>query len=238
MIDYIKQRAPESDVLRQLSEAVLAAESLGEVADHLIGHFVDQARRSGASWTEIGQSMGVSKQAAQKRFVPKDQFSAADIAREFGRYTDRARQVVVAAQQAAFDAGNELIGTEHLLAGLLQVPEGLAAKAIVKFGAPIEEVSRLLGARFGPSVELTSEQLAFSVSAKKVLELTLREALRLGHNYIGTEHLLLAMLEFGEGAGPEVLAEVGVEKQAVEEELMKVLAAVLKKQSELSKGVN
>ena len=69
LIDAIKK--VHTDVLEQLSDAVLAADHLGELADHLIGHFVDQARRSGASWTDIGKSMGVSKQAAQKRFVPK-----------------------------------------------------------------------------------------------------------------------------------------------------------------------
>src|SRR5213593_673587 len=79
-----------TDPLEQLSDAVLAADHLGEVADHLIGHFVDQARRSGASWTDIGRSMGVTKQAAQKRFVPKD---STDLAADqgFSRYTVRAR---------------------------------------------------------------------------------------------------------------------------------------------------
>src|ERR687890_2673013 len=82
-----------SDPLEQLTDAVLAGEHLGEVADHLIGHFVDQARRSGASWTEIGRSMGVTKQAAQKRFVPRP--SAPDLEAEgFRRFTPRARKAV------------------------------------------------------------------------------------------------------------------------------------------------
>src|SRR3954449_9457127 len=92
-----------TDAPDQLSDAVLAADHLGEVADHLIGHFVDQARRSGASWTEIGRSMGVTKQAAQKRFVPKGsgEPAALDPSQGFGRFTDRARNVVVAAQNEA-----------------------------------------------------------------------------------------------------------------------------------------
>src|SRR6187401_3235280 len=76
-----------SDALDQLSDAVLAADHLGEVADHLIGHFVDQARRSGASWTEIGRSMGVSKQAVQKRFVAKGETPDLDAGHAFSRYT-------------------------------------------------------------------------------------------------------------------------------------------------------
>src|SRR6188474_2713232 len=94
-------KSVHTDALEQLTDAVLAADHLGEVADHLIGHFVDQARRSGASWSDIGRSMGVSKQAAQKRFVPKE---GPDPAEGFSRFTDQARQVVVAAQQAARDA--------------------------------------------------------------------------------------------------------------------------------------
>src|SRR3954469_832874 len=109
------------DALDQLSAAVLTADHLGEVADHLIGHFVDQARRSGASWSEIGRSMGVTKQAAQKRFVPKE---GPDPAEGFSRFTDPARQVVVAAQQAARDAGSPAIGTGHLVLGLIADPDG------------------------------------------------------------------------------------------------------------------
>src|SRR4029453_13350807 len=89
LIDAITKVHPEA--LEQLSSAVLAADHLGEVADHLIGHFVDQARRSGASWTEIGRSMGVSKQAVQKRFVAKGDDAEVDVSQGFSRYTPRAR---------------------------------------------------------------------------------------------------------------------------------------------------
>src|SRR5487761_1631658 len=106
LIGYVKGQ--EGTALDHVSVAVQASEHLGEVADHLIGHFVDQARRSGASWTEIGQSMGVTKQAAQKRFVPKvtdwsDQFSATLMGStgQFSRFTDRAKRTVVAAHQEA-----------------------------------------------------------------------------------------------------------------------------------------
>src|ERR1044071_2860367 len=90
----------QSDPLERLSTAVLTADALGETADHLIGHFVDQARRAGKSWTEIGGSMGVTKQAAQKRFVPGDP------SQNFGRFTTRARNVVVSAQEETRAAGN------------------------------------------------------------------------------------------------------------------------------------
>src|SRR5919198_3234566 len=109
LIETIKKT--HTDTLDQLSTAVLVADYLGDVADHLIGHFGDQARRSGASWTEIGKSMGVTKQAAQKRFVPKgpDEPSSLDPSQGFGRFTERARSVVVASQNEARAAGNPMI---------------------------------------------------------------------------------------------------------------------------------
>src|SRR5579875_1704871 len=106
LIDVIKK--VHTDPLEQLSDAVLVADHLGDIADHLIGHFVDQARRSGASWTEIGRSMGVSKQAAQKRSAAKAETAAAalDPNAGFSRFTARARNVVIASQEEARTAGN------------------------------------------------------------------------------------------------------------------------------------
>src|SRR6201981_3373670 len=124
MINAIKR--VHTDALDQLADAVLAAEHLGEIADHLIGHFVDQARRSGASWTDIGKSMGVSKQAAQKRFVPKAEPTTLDPNQGFGRFTPRARAVVVAAQNLAHDAGNTEITPDHLLVALVKDAQSLA----------------------------------------------------------------------------------------------------------------
>src|SRR4051794_33783799 len=113
LIEAIKK--VHTDALEQLQDAVLAADHLGDVADHLIGHFVDQARRSGASWTEIGKSMGVTRQAAQKRFVPKGSENDLDPSQGFNRYTPRARNVVVAAQNEARAANSGTIGTAHLV---------------------------------------------------------------------------------------------------------------------------
>src|SRR5690348_2384838 len=123
--------------LDQLSAAVLTADHLGEVADHLIGHFVDQARRSGASWSDIGRSMGVSKQAAQKRFVPKE---GPDPAEGFSRFTERARQVVVGAQEAARAAGNTTIGTGHLVLALADHLDEPVAAAITAQGVSLGAV--------------------------------------------------------------------------------------------------
>jgi hypothetical protein len=200
------------DPLDQLSTAVMTAEALGEVADHLIGHFVDQARRAGASWTDIGKSMGVTKQAAQKRFVPKD--PGLDPSQGFGRFTTRARHVIVASQEEARNAGNPEIGAAHLILGLLAEPEAIAAKAIVAQGISLDTVRAAAVATLPARSEEIPALIPFNGGAKKVLELTFREALRLGHNYVGTEHILLALLEFEDGDG--ILTPLGVDKTAAE----------------------
>ena len=203
-----------SDALDQLSDAVLTADHLGEVADHLIGHFVDQARRSGASWSDIGRSMGVSKQAAQKRFVPKE---GPDPAEGFSRFTDQARQVVVAAQQAARDAGSPTIGTGHLVLGLIADPDGPAATAVTGQGVSLDDVRRTALATLPAPVDEVPALVPFDGAARKVLELTFRVALRLGHDTIGPEDVLLALLEVEDGTG--VLAGLGVDRARVEREV-------------------
>ena len=205
--------------LEQLTDAVLAADHHGEVADHLIGHFVDQARRSGASWTDIGRSMGVTKQAAQKRFVPKEPL---DAEQGFTRFTPRARNVVVAAQEEARNAGSTEITPGHLVLGLLAEPEGLAARAIVAGGTSLAAVRARATATLPPRAEQLPALIPFDAAARKTLELTFREALRLGHNYVGTEHLLLALLEQEDADG--LLTGLGVDKTRAEETIAAALA--------------
>jgi hypothetical protein len=216
-----------SDVLEQLSDAVIAGDHLGDVADHLIGHFVDQARRSGASWTDIGRSMGVSKQAAQKRFVSKGSGAGSDLDPKegFSRFTDRARKVVMAAQNEARAASNDEIGPAHLVLGLLSEPDALAARSIVAQGVSLETVRETATKTLPPASDSLSELIPFDSRARKALELTFREALRLGHNYIGTEHILLALLELEDGTG--VLAGLGVDKTTAEVNITAAVAATL-----------
>ncbi|MFY4721160.1 Clp protease N-terminal domain-containing protein [Streptomyces sp. LaBMicrA B280] len=226
LIEAIKKVHPEP--LDQLQDAVIAADHLGDVADHLIGHFVDQARRSGASWTEIGKSMGVTRQAAQKRFVPKESADL-DPSQGFNRYTPRARNVVMAAHSEAVAARNPEGRPEHLVLGLLSEPEGIAAKAITAQDVSPDAVRRAATAALPPAAEEVPDLVPYGPEAKKVLELTFREALRLGHNYIGTEHILLALLEHENGTG--VLSGLGVTKAAAEEYVDRVLALLLEKHS-------
>jgi hypothetical protein len=214
LIDAI--RRVHSDELEQLTSAVVAADHLGDIADHLIGHFVDQARRSGASWTDIGRAMGVTKQAARKRFLPKDPGEATEIdANEgFNRFTDRAKRAVMAAHEHARTGAHAEILPVHLVLGLLDEPESLAGAALVANGTTVDDVRAAATAALPAGVDDAPALVPYGADAKKVLELTFREALRLGHNYIGTEHILLALLEVEPDDG--VLAGLGLAKDPVE----------------------
>ncbi|MET1006803.1 MAG: Clp protease N-terminal domain-containing protein, partial [Propionibacteriaceae bacterium] len=198
LIDGIKKA--RSDVLEQLSDAVLIADYFDQVADHLIGHFVDQARRSGASWSDIGTSMGVTKQAAQKRFVPRaGQVPDLDPNQGFSRFTDRARQVVIVSQNEARAAGNAEIGPEHLILGLVSDPDSTAASTIVAQGVQLDTVRRIVSAALPEAVEDLPALIPYNGRSRKALELSFREALKLERQQVGTEHVLLALLELEEG---------------------------------------
>jgi ATP-dependent Clp protease ATP-binding subunit ClpA len=215
MINAIKR--VHTDVLEQLADAVLAAEHLGEIADHLIGHFVDQARRSGAAWSQIGASMGVSKQAAQKRFVSRDDGGLAPEGHQiFSRFTQRARNVIGAAGRVA---GTEPVDAAHLAAALLAEPDGVGAKVIRRAGLTGEQVYAAVGAGPAAAGEDTDaaalRQLSFAAGGKATFKGALKWALRLGHNYIGTEHLLLGVL-VADGRTSQALASLGLDTETAE----------------------
>jgi hypothetical protein len=209
----VKERRPDGTPLDHLGDSVLVAEQLGEIADHLIGHFVDQARRSGASWTGIGQSMGVSKQAAQKRFTDTG----------LDRYTDRAKVVVLKAQSAARDHGHDQVISEHLIVGLLAEWEGLAGLALEGVGVSKQDVERGLASIMPPRGKPIRHHVPFSPGMKRIRELTMTESVRLGHNYVGTEHILLGLLCVPEEAGAQLLSGLGATHAGTEESIMNKL---------------
>jgi hypothetical protein len=208
LISQVTDRHPDGTALDRLSEATAVADRLGELADHLVGHFVDQARRTGASWTLIGQSMGVTKQAVQKRFVAGDT--------SLDRFTNRAQVVVLKAQNDARERGHHELTSLHLVLGLLAEWQGLAGRAIEAAGVTEDAVAAATLAALPPGGAPLLHHVPFSTGLKKVLELTVRESLRLGHNYVGTEHLLLGLLEARDEPGAKVLIGLGVSKPDVE----------------------
>ena len=142
----------------------------------------------------------------------------------FERFTERARQVVVLAQEEARSLAHNYIGTEHILLGLLREEEGVAAHALSTLGVTLEDVRTRVTRIVGSGEEVTSGQIPFTPRAKKVLELALREALSLAHNYIETEHVLLGLMRENEGVAARVLLDCGVDAETVRSTVLEQLS--------------
>lgn len=142
----------------------------------------------------------------------------------FERFTDRARRVVVLAQEEARMLNHNYIGTEHILLGLIHEGEGVAAKALESLGISLEAVRSQVEEIIGQGQQAPSGHIPFTPRAKKVLELSLREALQLGHNYIGTEHILLGLIREGEGVAAQVLMKLGADLARVRQQVIQLLS--------------
>ena len=142
----------------------------------------------------------------------------------FERFTDRARRVVVLAQEEARLLNHNYIGTEHILLGLIHEGEGVAARALESMGISLESVRSQVVEIIGQGAQAPSGHIPFTPRAKKVLELSLREALQLGHNYIGTEHILLGLIREGEGVAAQVLQKLGAELHKVRQTVIQLLS--------------
>ncbi|MCZ4539026.1 MULTISPECIES: ATP-dependent Clp protease ATP-binding subunit [Dietzia] len=152
----------------------------------------------------------------------------------FERFTDRARRVVVLAQEEARMLNHNYIGTEHILLGLIHEGEGVAAKALESLGISLEAVRSQVEEIIGQGQQAPSGHIPFTPRAKKVLELSLREALQLGHNYIGTEHILLGLIREGEGVAAQVLVKLGADLTRVRQQVIQLLSGYQGKEAEAS----
>ena len=152
----------------------------------------------------------------------------------FERFTDRARRVVVLAQEEARMLSHNYIGTEHILLGLIHEGEGVAAKALESLGISLEAVRAQVEDIIGQGQQAPSGHIPFTPRAKKVLELSLREALQLGHNYIGTEHILLGLIREGEGVAAQVLVKLGADLNRVRQQVIQLLSGYQGKETAAS----
>src|SRR5712664_959971 len=142
----------------------------------------------------------------------------------FERFTDASRRVVVLAQEEARILNHDYIGTEHILLGLLREGEGVAARALESLGISLDAVRQQVEEIIGQGQQAPSGHIPFTPRAKKVLELSLREALQLGHNYIGTEHILLGLIREGEGVAAQVLQKLGADLGRVRQQVIQLLS--------------
>ena len=154
----------------------------------------------------------------------------------FERFTDRARRVVVLAQEEARMLNHNYIGTEHILLGLIHEGEGVAAKGLEALGISLEGVRAQVEEIIGQGQQAPSGHIPFTPRAKKVLELSLREALQLGHNYIGTEHILLGLIREGEGVAAQVLVKLGADLNRVRQQVIQLLSGYQGKEAATNSG--
>jgi hypothetical protein len=201
LIENLDTDLPDVPALTKITEAEARAHTLGALGDQLIGHYVAIAKSEGASWSDVGQAIGVSKQAAQQRHAPE----------AFSRFTDLSRHAVVLSQEAARSHRHEYIGTEHLLLGLLDEPRGLAVRLLAERGGSAETVRTAVVERLAPEGNhFPRGHIPFSAQGKLAIERAITEAADLGHDFVGTEHLLLGLLAVPDGTAAEALNALGM----------------------------
>jgi ATP-dependent Clp protease ATP-binding subunit ClpA len=228
LIESVEADASSNDALEQLGHASRTATGLEEISDALLSHFVDRSRRSGHSWTQISAALGVTKQAAHKRFS----FAAATFephSPTFERFTPRAKAVLDAAAEHAHLHGRTHVTTDDILIALFQPAEAIAAQILREAGITREACERHLGT--GPATRTDAESTdrrLFTEQAKNVLKSAVEEALRLGHNYIGTEHLLLGLYLDPEDSAPTTLRDLGLDFADAKDRLTRKLGEITK----------
>jgi hypothetical protein len=216
LIDEVKADASGQEALIQLSQASMTVNDLELVGDALLGHFVDQCRRSGHSWSEISRALGVSKQAAHKRFTSEPP--------TFERFTERAQRVLIESETEAHRLGHGFVGTEHILLALFDVPDGLAMRVLDEVGVSKHMVEEQVLALIKRASASEGGRLPFTPRAKSALSESVAVALELGHNYIGTEHLLLGLFADENSVAAKVLQQVGTSQAVLRDRTVELLA--------------
>jgi len=227
LIQTVNDRSADEDALTLVAAAAEVSGEITSKADLLLGHFVEAARHAGRSWAEIGAALGVTKQGAQQRFVDRDATTPSAEDQLLVGYTVRARASVARAREEAVEMGHNYVGTEHLLLGVLADPAALSVRVLTELGIPADELRRTVMEAAGPRSprEPSGGDAPFTPRSRRVLDLTRGESLRLGHNYVGTEHLLIALAAEKDGAGGRVLREHGVDVDRVRNEVVRVITA-------------
>jgi hypothetical protein len=200
LIARLDEELPDASYLARISEAQLRNRTLSDLGDQLVDHYVSKAKAAGASWSEIGDAIGVSKQAAQQRHAPA----------AFERFTDLNRHSIVLAQEAARTHKHDFIGTEHLLLGLLGEPRGLAYEVLMAKTESEQRVRDAIEEALPPAGNKAPRgHIAFRPESKQAIEEALRASAGLGHDWVGTEHSLLGLIRTEESPAARILGGLG-----------------------------
>src|SRR5688572_20627965 len=219
LFDEVAVRSPSSDPLDLLATAAATVTELNETADALLSHFVDRCRHAGHSWNEIGVALGVTKQAVQKRFTEKQWLKGANL------LTPRARATLTThAESAARELGHSYVGTAALLLGIWGEPKGLAAAALKKTGVTRGKTKSAIESIASPG-DGTGE--GYTPRAWAAMEHCISIAATMGHNYVGTEHILIALLSGEEeSVAVKALDSLGVTVEGVTDFVKRTLGEI------------
>jgi len=221
LIHLVEIETEDRSPLGRLAAASSLAGHLAEVGDAALGYFVDQARHAGHSWSQIGDALGVSKQAAQQKHTVRQASSLEEPG--FERFTLRARNAVSDAESVAREWGHDSVGTEHLLLSLYRDPYGVAALVLVESGLGEEQATEAIAQRVQRGDRARAGKLPFTPKATDVLDAARSAAADLGHGHVGTEHLLIG-LDRVDGVAKEVLGRAGLTPELVEQRVVAKLA--------------
>lgn len=200
LIARLDEQFPDANDLSRISEAHLRAQTLSDLGDQLVDHYVGKAKRAGASWSEIGDALGVSKQAAQQRPTPG----------AFERFSNLNRHSIVLAQEAARTHKHDSIGTEHILLGLLGEPRGLAYEVLIAKAESEQSLRDTIEEAMPPAGKKALRgHIAFGPQSKAVIEQAHRASADLGHDWVGTEHMLLGLIRVKESPAAQILRNLG-----------------------------
>ena len=225
LVKTVRDEVADTDPLGQLSKAAELSAELNTLGDRLLDHFVFQCRQAGMSWADLSAALGVSKQAAHKRFTGTTP--------NFQRFTVKARDVVQGSVNQARSLGHDTVGSEHLLAAMFTPADSLAALALNRLGVRQEDVLSRLLERKPSRPEQPTGAIPFDAQAKEVLRVAVDEALDLNHNYIGTEHLLLALYRQPDYASAHILSALGQSSESVRSTLLEELQRFMQERAKL-----
>lgn len=215
----VDKRASSPAALDRLGTAVAVVEELRSEGDQLLDRFVGEARRDGCSWTQIGETLGISKQAAHQRFLPADQATGGWPAHA----TDLVRRAVLTGQHEARAMGHDYLGTEHVLLGLLAERDGVAHHALAGLGVEQTAVRARIEARVGVGPPRQWDPAGVAPRLKRALELARSHARALGHRCMNTEHLLLAFGDVSDSVAAQILCDLDAPPDAVREHIATML---------------
>lgn len=224
LIRYVESQAGD-DPLQRLHTATSLASELTSLGDAVVNDFVEQARDEGRSWAQIGEVLGMTKQAAQQRFRIRwfDGFMARRGV-PWMRFTDRARRVVQTAVDEARALNHNYVGTEHFLLGILREKNSVGAKALRTLGLTLPDARREVERKIGRGDIPITGIPPCTPRAKNALYRAREEAKALGHNYVGTEHLLLGLSHMERGVAAEILRENDISHRDLRKALITLLA--------------